>query len=151
MSPGGAGSKAERWRPEEIIQKGSREPTDLISPRETNSPSSVEPRELVSPGETKCNGSREPDELVSLPSLPRQVDWSADARARMTDGYKALQDDAAAFRLDAEAGVWLRDGALHVKVVSREGDPVELTSTEARLLAQGLLRLAQALDDEDGR
>jgi hypothetical protein len=69
----------------------------------------------------------------------------------MADGYDVLRDDAEAFRLDEEAGVWRRDGALHVKVVTAYGDPVELTATEARLLAQGLLRLADALDDEDRR
>jgi hypothetical protein len=69
----------------------------------------------------------------------------------MTDRYNVLRDDAEAFRLDEEASVWLRDGAPHVKVVTAYGDPVELTATEARLLAQGLLRLADALDDEDGR
>jgi hypothetical protein len=58
------------------------------------------------------------------------------------NGYRVLQNDETAFRLDEEAGVWLRDGSIHVKVVSAYGDPVELSSTEARLLAQALVRFA---------
>ena len=64
------------------------------------------------------------------------------------DGYRVLQDDDGAFRLDEEAGCWLMDGAIHAKVVTTHGDPVELTATEARLLARSLLRFAEALDAE---
>jgi hypothetical protein len=63
-------------------------------------------------------------------------------------GYRALQNDETAFRLDEDSGVWLRDGSIHAKVVTSHGDPVELSSKEARLLARALLRFADALDAE---
>jgi hypothetical protein len=62
--------------------------------------------------------------------------------------YRVMQDDETAFRLDEEAGCWLRDGAIHTKVVTSYGDPVELNSKEARLLARALLRFADVLDAE---
>lgn len=63
-------------------------------------------------------------------------------------GYRVLQDDATTFRLDAETGCWLDDGAIHTKAVTSYGDPVELNSTEARLLARALVRFADELDAE---
>ena len=63
-------------------------------------------------------------------------------------GYRVLQNDETAFRLDADAGIWLRDGSIHAKVVTSHGDPVELNSKEARLLARALLRFADVLDAE---
>jgi hypothetical protein len=62
------------------------------------------------------------------------------------NGYRALQNDETAFRLDHEAGCWLQDGSIHVRVVSAYGDPVELNATEARLLARALARFADAVD-----
>jgi hypothetical protein len=58
------------------------------------------------------------------------------------------QDDETAFLLDEEAGCWLLDGAIHTKVVTSYGDPVELSSQEARLLARALMRFADVLDAE---
>ena len=63
-------------------------------------------------------------------------------------GYQVLQDDETTFRLDAETGCRLYDGAIHAKVVTSYGDPVELNSTEARLLARALVRFADELDAE---
>lgn len=63
-------------------------------------------------------------------------------------GYRVLQNDETAFRLDEDAGVWLRDGSIHAKVVTSHRDPVELTSKEARLLARALMRFADVLDAE---
>lgn len=63
-------------------------------------------------------------------------------------GYRVLQDEETTFRLDTDTGCWLRDDSIHCKVVTSYGDPVELTSKEARLLARALLRFADALDAE---
>jgi hypothetical protein len=63
-------------------------------------------------------------------------------------GYRPLQNDEGAFRLDADTGVWLRDESIHVKVVTGHGDPVELSSKEARLVARALLRFADEVDAE---
>ena len=62
--------------------------------------------------------------------------------------YRVMQDDESAFRLDEDTGVWLRDGSIHTKVVTSHRDPVELSSTEARLLARALMRFADVLDAE---
>ena len=51
--------------------------------------------------------------------------------------------------MPAESGS-VKDGAIHAKVVSAYGDPVELTAKEARLLARALSRFADALDAERG-
>lgn len=62
------------------------------------------------------------------------------------NGYKVLEDKEDSFRLNDEAGCRLKDGAIHMKVVTSYGDPVELTSTEAQLIAEALLRLAKLND-----
>jgi hypothetical protein len=64
-------------------------------------------------------------------------------------GYRVLQSDETAFRLDTEVGCWLDQGMIHTKVVSAYGDPVELSTTEARLLAEALLRFVAAIEAED--
>jgi hypothetical protein len=43
---------------------------------------------------------------------------------------------------DGEVRAWIEQGAIHMKVVTTSGDPVELTSNEARRLAENLVRLA---------
>ena len=65
-----------------------------------------------------------------------------------TRGYRVLQNDDTAFLLDDDAGCRLVVGSIHMKVVSSYGDPVELTSVEAKLLAQALLHFAAELDAE---
>jgi hypothetical protein len=62
--------------------------------------------------------------------------------------YRVMQDSETEFRLDEDAGCWFLDGAIHTKVVTSYGDRVELSSTEARLLARALLRFADVLDAE---
>jgi hypothetical protein len=50
--------------------------------------------------------------------------------------------------LDDDVRVWLDEGGgITIRAVTPEGDPVELSSTQARQLAQALLQLA-AQDDE---
>ena len=65
-----------------------------------------------------------------------------------TNGYRVLQNDDVAFRLDGEASCRIVEGAIHMKVVTAYGDPVELTSTEARMLAAALQAFADTLDAE---
>ncbi|MEO5728255.1 MAG: hypothetical protein ABI134_03310 [Byssovorax sp.] len=62
--------------------------------------------------------------------------------------YRVMEDDETAFRLDEDAGCRLYDGSIHTKVVTSHGDPVELNSKEARLLARALMRFADVLDAE---
>jgi hypothetical protein len=62
--------------------------------------------------------------------------------------YRVQQNDDAVFRLDNEAACWIVDGAIHMKVVTSYGDPVELISEEARLLAAALSAFADTLDAE---
>jgi glycogen debranching enzyme len=64
-------------------------------------------------------------------------------------GYRVLQSDDTAFRLDTEVGCWLDQGMIHTKAVTSYGDPVELTATEARLFAEALLRFVAAIEAED--
>lgn len=64
------------------------------------------------------------------------------------NGYEVLQNDEEAFFLDEDAGCRLYDGSIHAKVVTSYGDPVELNSKEARLLARALMRFADVLDAE---
>jgi hypothetical protein len=64
-----------------------------------------------------------------------------------TKGYRVQQNDDAVFRLDNEAACWIVDGAIHMKVVTSYGDPVELTGTEARMLAAALLAFADTLGE----
>ena len=50
---------------------------------------------------------------------------------------------------NGEIYMWLEQGtSIQIKAVTSFGDPVELTASEARDVAQALLRLAQQLDDE---
>ena len=67
-----------------------------------------------------------------------------------TKGYSALQNDDDIFQLDHDAGCWIQDGSIHMKVVTGYGDPVELTADEARLLAAALKAIADRLDVLDG-
>jgi hypothetical protein len=67
-----------------------------------------------------------------------------------TKGHRVKQNDDDAFRLDEDAGCRIMDGAIHMKVVTGYGDPVELTADEARLLAAALSALADRLDWLDG-
>jgi hypothetical protein len=53
------------------------------------------------------------------------------------------------WRIDDDTHVWIDgDGGITVKVVTAHGDPVELSSSEVRLLAQALIQAA-GLYDED--
>jgi len=46
-----------------------------------------------------------------------------------------------------DAFVWIeQEGSIHLKAVSREGDPLELSAGEARQLAEVLSSLAAELD-----
>ena len=65
-----------------------------------------------------------------------------------TKGYRVKQNEDDAFRLDDDAGCWVVDGAIHMKVVTSYGDPVELTAKEARILAAALSAFADTLDAE---
>lgn len=45
---------------------------------------------------------------------------------------------------------WIeQESSIHLKSISKFGDPVELTAKEARMLAEGLKRLAELLDEMD--
>jgi hypothetical protein len=53
------------------------------------------------------------------------------------------------FRVDDDAAVWLdSDGGITIKAVTQHGDPVELSATQARSLAEALVRLADR-DESD--
>jgi hypothetical protein len=65
-----------------------------------------------------------------------------------THCYRVEQNDDDAFRLDEDAGCRIMDGAIHMKVVTAYGDPVELNATEARMLAAALSTFADTLDAE---
>ncbi len=50
---------------------------------------------------------------------------------------------AGVFKLsDGEIAIW-EDGGIHIKAVTSQGDPVELSETEALELADALIRLAK--------
>lgn len=52
---------------------------------------------------------------------------------------------------DDEVYAWIEQGgSIHIKAVTRAGDPVELSSDEARQLADGLLDLVARIEAEDG-
>ena len=52
-------------------------------------------------------------------------------------------------RVDEDVALWLDSGGgITIKAVTREGDPVELSSTQARELAEALIHLASR-DDAD--
>ncbi len=43
-----------------------------------------------------------------------------------------------------------QESSIHVKIVTREGDPVELSHGEVMALVEGLQRLARRLEELDG-
>ena len=46
-----------------------------------------------------------------------------------------------------EVVLWIEQGtSIHIKAITREGDPVELSEEEARELAAALTEMAAALD-----
>lgn len=47
---------------------------------------------------------------------------------------------------DGEVGVWIADGAIHIRAVTPEGDPVELSSEEARELAARIAAVAERIE-----
>ena len=48
---------------------------------------------------------------------------------------------------DGEVNLWISDGrSLHLKAITKHGDPVELSSEEAKEIAAHLLRLAKAVE-----
>ena len=48
---------------------------------------------------------------------------------------------------EGEIALWCdEDRAIHLKAISAYGDPVELTATEARELADALLKLAAIIE-----
>ena len=57
-----------------------------------------------------------------------------------------MDDDDELTFSDDEITVWVVDeSSIHLKAVTRFGDPVELNSKQARLLGERLLRLAQRI------
>jgi len=45
---------------------------------------------------------------------------------------------------------WIeQDSSIHLKSISKFGDPVELTANEVRVLAENLRKLAELLDEMD--
>lgn len=65
-----------------------------------------------------------------------------------TRGYRVQQNDDDAFHLDDDVGCRIVNGAIHMKVVTSYGNPVELTAKEARMLAAALSAFAGQLDAE---
>ena len=60
----------------------------------------------------------------------------------------AQDEDVLSFS-DGEIYFWREPGtAIHIKAVTSFGDPVELNASQAKEVAQALLRLAQQLDEE---
>jgi hypothetical protein len=47
---------------------------------------------------------------------------------------------------DGEIRLWIEQESLHLRVLDVNGDPVELTSGEARKLAEALLSFAMEID-----
>jgi len=61
------------------------------------------------------------------------------ARGGMLGDYYSLSND--------EISVWLEQGqSLCIKAIAKGGDPVELTSGEARMLSEIILKLADKAD-----
>jgi hypothetical protein len=47
--------------------------------------------------------------------------------------------------------MWIeQEASIHLKAITDEGDPLELSAAEARAVADALRRLADALDELDG-
>jgi len=46
---------------------------------------------------------------------------------------------------DGEVSAWI-DGGIHLKAITKFGDPVELSAEEARMVVDGLLRLVAELE-----
>lgn len=53
----------------------------------------------------------------------------------------------AATMLDEDVHIWMEQDAIHLKVVTPYGDPVEITGIVARRLAAKLLEMADQLDE----
>jgi hypothetical protein len=47
---------------------------------------------------------------------------------------------------DDEVKVWIEQEAIHIKVITSYGDPVEMTAEEARRLARELIDYAAQID-----
>ena len=60
-----------------------------------------------------------------------------------------IEDNNKIFKIaDDAVYMWLEDdSAIHVKAITKSGDPVELSKKEARLMAAELLRLAKIMED----
>ena len=52
-------------------------------------------------------------------------------------------------RIDDTLQVWKEQGAVHVRIVEVDADPVELTVDQARELASALVKLCDEVDAED--
>ena len=52
------------------------------------------------------------------------------------------------YELDQDTRLWIEQGAIHLKAICL-GDPVELSTDEARELASVLVRMADEIDRED--
>ncbi len=50
--------------------------------------------------------------------------------------------------MDGDVCAFEEQEAIHLKAVDKSGDPVELTSSSAKKLAEFLLKLAAQIDDE---
>lgn len=45
-----------------------------------------------------------------------------------------------------EVGAWIADGAIHIRAVTLDGDPVELSSEEACELAAQIVAMAERIE-----
>ena len=58
-----------------------------------------------------------------------------------------VDDDEHISISDGEVRAWIEQGeSVHIKAVTREGDPVELSVGQARRLAQSLLKLVARIE-----
>jgi hypothetical protein len=80
------------------------------------------------------------------------VVWKHAAQVRVEGRWAPFDPMSSEFeviRPDEDVAVWLApDGGINIKAVTVESDPVELSSTQARQLAEALLTLADR-DDAD--
>lgn len=51
--------------------------------------------------------------------------------------------------IEGEIALWIDQGAIHLKLMSKTADPIELTSDNARRLAEVLLSFVATIDKED--
>ena len=56
------------------------------------------------------------------------------------------QDDDTFTAAEGEVCAWIEQEAIHVRIVSKHGDPVEFTKWEAEQLAEALLKLAKKIE-----